>query len=120
MMPSFCKVCWMAAWTCFSTALGSEVSCAEVVFCNTPDTADSICVRSVARDVPLEPLVAEDKLAAVEVAEPLELPAPPSASKAIKSKALEELLALVLLVCEALLAALLVLPNVLELLAASC
>ncbi len=72
------------------------------MFCSTPDTAASICVRRFTKLVPLllDPLAAvdEDEFAAVEIPDPLEFPGPPSASKAIKSSALVELLALVLLV----------------------
>ena len=92
----------MAVWICLSTALGSEDNCEEVVFCSTPDTADSICVRKFVRLVAplLDPLPAvdEDEFAAVELPVPLGFPAPPSASKAIRLRALAELLALVLLV----------------------
>jgi hypothetical protein len=110
-MPSLCSVFSMAVRICCSTELGSDETCDDDVFCRTPDTADSICVRRLASPV------AEPLLLVVPVVEPEEagcvvplcvavapkLPGDNKAISAISSSVLAALVELAPLVCDVLL-----------------
>ena len=101
-MPLFCSVWSIALRICVSTELGSLLNCDDVVFCSTPDTADSICWRSV--DTAVLPLLAavlslvdDDAPAAapVSAAAGEEPPGPDSAKRASRSSELVSLLLVV-------------------------